>query len=242
MQHPSFTLGGGPSASTSRGASPTTDEPFSPTLSASASVSELSQQFDRQSLHPRRQTTSFERALSHLHDLDPSHLSARNRARTTPLNSTMQRNDSAHRQHHHAHGHTPRRKHSSARLQHVQRLVHQMLQNQDDEDALPSLHWSSPTSCDESIPSPTFSSDSSFSPIPSSSNLAGMHITEHGEASQRPHPAPALRKVDSRYKVAKELRIPADTEMLGNEDMRGLVRKEIRLRKMGRRERLRERR
>lgn len=53
--------------------------------------------------------------------------------------------------------------------------------------------------------------------------------------------ARTLGRAESRYKIGRELRMAASREALRGEEMRGWVRKEIRLRKAGRKERLRDR-
>ena len=230
MQYATFSLGGVASTDTSRGASPTHGES---SQYPSASIYELSQQLDRQSLGPRRQTTAFEKPPSQLHLADPP----RSRASTTGCGPATQRSHNL--THQHRQRGAPRRKHSSAHLDRMESIVHEMLRGSDGAHHHPP--WS-PSCSDYSTPSPTFSSSnsSSFSHVSSSSTLAGMQVAEERTAAALP--APSLRKVGSKYKIAKEIRSMASRDALsGGEEMRGLVRKEIRLRKSGGRERLKER-
>ena len=231
MQYATFSLGGVASTDTSRGASPTHEVS---SQYPSASIYELSQQFDRQSLGPRRQTTAFEKAPSQLHLADPP----RSRASTTGSGSATQRGHNLTYQQRQRGA--PRRKHSSAHLDRMESIVHEMLRESDGTHH--EQPWS-PMCSDYSTPSPTCSSSnsSSFSHVSSSSTLAGVQISEERTAAALP--APSLRKVESKYKIAKEIRSMASRDALssGGEEMRGLVRKEIRLRKSGRRERLKER-
>ena len=195
------------SSDSSRGASPSSDDTNRRSLHASCSIAELSQQFDKHTLEPRRRPSYFRAPPSESYDLRST--TGRGRPASAHNHHTIRRRRES----------MVRRQCSAANMLRLSSLVQDLLQDGasscdththslDDGDTLPPL---------QSYGGPPLRS-------PTSSSMSTSSCSEDGEFELH-----SSSQSQSKFKVGKELKPSVSGETVGRQY------KDIRMRKSTRR-------